>query len=136
MAEVPRVLSGVLAKGDYRDSLEAVRTRLGEELEGGYCDACHREGPRDPKDTAALLYRLTEVLKAIQAAPAPATRPQEAPGATGGGAGSVTSIQDRARALRQSRTGAGTQTTDSPTSVSKRQGPGRRPGAGRKAAGD
>lgn len=136
MAEIPEVLQGILRKGDYVESLEAVRDRIGHELDLGFCEHCERSGPRDAKDTAALLYRLTETLKLLDAANDTSRRPQESPGAAPGGSGSVTDIQARARAARQARTGAGTQSTAAPTSVAKRQGPGRRPGAGRKAGGD
>jgi hypothetical protein len=131
VAEIPDVLLGVLRKGNYIESLEAIRDRIGAELEAGYCDECGREGPRDAKDTAALLLRLTETLKLIEAgAGAPVGASLAGPQAMGT-VSSISSIQARSREAR--RTGAGTQSTGAPTSVAKRSGP-RRPGAGRKPA--
>jgi hypothetical protein len=117
--EIPEVLSGVLRKGDYVESLEAIRDRLARELDGLECETCGRQGPRDAKDVAALMLRLTDVLGKLR----------EAQGGSGAGTGapvtapdaprlrSVASIQERAR---ERRTGAGTQTTGAPTSVAKR----------------
>ena len=47
MAETPEVLRGILRKGDYAESLEAIRDMLGGELSWQECPACHREGPKD-----------------------------------------------------------------------------------------
>lgn len=125
MAGIPDVLLGVLRKGDYEESLEAIRDMLGIELQGTYCDHCHREGPRDAKETAALTLRLVDVLGKLDALSAP-----EVPDVQPAEVSNILSIQQRSKR----RTGAGTQSTDAPTSVAKRQY-GRRAGGGRKPAG-
>lgn len=122
MAGIPDVLLGVLRKGDYEESLEAIRDMLGIELQGSYCEHCHREGPREAKDIASLTLRLTDVLGKLQALEAPAV-PGDEPAV-----GNILSIQARSK---DRRTGNGTQTTSAPTSVAKQQF-GRRSGGGRK----
>lgn len=121
MAEIPDVLRGVLRKGDYVESLEAIRDMLALELEGIFCDHCHRNGP-EPKDIASLTLRLIDVLEKIRVASAPQVTQDEPVGSN------VLSIQARSK---DRRTGNGTQTTGAPTSVAKRQF-GRRSGGGRK----
>lgn len=129
MNEIPEVLTGVLRKGDYIESLEALRDFVARELECDYCSECERSGPRETKDTAALALRLTDLLQKINAAEGGAAQgPVRAPGTVT----SIDAIQERSRAARAARTGAGTATTAAPTSVAKRQF-GRRPGAGRHA---
>lgn len=134
MTEVPEVLRGVLRKGDYVESLEAVRDMLGRELGWQECPACHREGPKDAKDVAALTLRLTDVLKLIEAT----KEPKSEASTLSGPQGVVKSLEERQAhvAQLQQRSGHGTQTTAAPTSVTKRPDRyGRRPGAGRKPGG-
>lgn len=126
MPEIPDVLMGVLRKGDYAESLEAIRDMLALELEGIYCDHCHRNGP-EAKDIASLTLRLVDVLGKLEALKgSEVSQDQPAP------VSNVLSIQARAKDA-QRRTGAGTQSTSAPTSVAKRQY-GRRAGGGRKSA--
>lgn len=134
MAEIPEVLKGVLRKGDYVESLEAVRDLLGHELSWQECPTCHREGPKDAKDVSALTLRLTDVLKLIEAT----KEPKEQAPPLSGPQGVVKSLEERQAAVAalQKRSGHGTQTTAAPTSVTKRPDRyGRRPGAGRKPGG-
>ena len=60
-------LSDVVAKGDLRDSLEALRDRLAAELDGGvFCKEC---GGAVSSPTAPLAKQLSDVLKALAALP-------------------------------------------------------------------
>lgn len=132
MAEIPDVLLGVLREDDYLESLKAIRDRLAQEMSGGFCNHCERQGPRDSKDLAAITLRIVDVLTKIEAYQEGAAAPQ----AGAQGAGVLTLLQGRVADAQGRRTGPGTQTTSSPQSVAKRQDHyGRRPGAGRKPGG-
>lgn len=62
-----RKLTTVVAAGDHRESLEALRDRLAREIEDGQC--CKACGGPVTSQTAPLAKQLADVLKALAALP-------------------------------------------------------------------
>lgn len=63
-------LEEVVGKGDYRESLVALRDYVAHELESNRCSKCFNSQLRTG-DTASLVLRLQKIIEDIQAIPDP-----------------------------------------------------------------
>jgi hypothetical protein len=63
-------LENVVKKGDYRESLIALRDYVAHELEGNRCKTCAMSKLKTG-DTASLVLRLQKIIEDIQAIPDP-----------------------------------------------------------------
>jgi hypothetical protein len=63
-------LEEVVKKGDYRESLIALRNYVAHELEGNRCKTCSMSQLRTG-DTASLVLRLQKIIEDIRAIPDP-----------------------------------------------------------------
>lgn len=99
----PGPVETALQGGDKRAILEAVRDRIGEEIDGVECCKCGLPRRAAGSETSALTLRLMQVLTELDALP------QE---------GQVSRLDELAGKRDKRRTGV----TDSPQSVSRRQG--------------
>lgn len=71
-----QALEKVIAEGNYKNSLIAIRNFIAEALAGGYCDECGG-GPKSGAEVASLTLRLTNVLELLKAIDD--ERPQDKP---------------------------------------------------------
>lgn len=115
MAEIPDVLLGVLQQDDTLESLKAIRDMLGRALSENECEHCNRNGP-DYKDIAPLTNRLMDCLVKIDLLDKAPSGPQ---GASQPPAG--VSVLEDARNRVARRTGVGTESSESPQSIARRQ---------------
>jgi hypothetical protein len=63
-------LENVVKKGDYRESLIALRDYVAHELEGNRCKTCSMSKLKTG-DTASLVLRLQKIIEDIRAIPDP-----------------------------------------------------------------
>lgn len=63
-------LENIVKKGDYRESLIALRDYVAHELEGNRCRTCSMSQLRTG-DTASLVLRLQKIIEDIRAIPDP-----------------------------------------------------------------